>query len=176
MASTNLGCHLTFILQIYKSRATPYSSAWDDSMSNIDAIKQAPGGVNHSPAATTLIGHRPNPWFNVLAAVVIVAGIIFILSVVFFSGAIIFGHNHCHHHHHGMFRPDGPWGPGGPGGPPMGYGPWQPGFPGGPGGPPPFPGGPGGPGGPIVGPAGPGGPGQLPTTVAPSPSSPSPRP
>ena len=46
-------------------------------MSNIDAIKQAPGGVNHSPAATTLIGHRPNPWFNVLAAVVIVAGIIY---------------------------------------------------------------------------------------------------
>src|SRR5712672_4785559 len=74
MASTNLGCHLTFILQIYKSRATPDSSAWDNSMSNIGAVNQAPGAVNHSPAATTLIGQKPNPWFNVLAAVVIVAG------------------------------------------------------------------------------------------------------
>src|SRR5712671_2958948 len=77
MASTNLGCHLTFISQIYKSRATPYSSAWDNSMSNIGAVNQAPGAVNHSPAATTLIGQKPNPWFNVLAAVVIVAGIIY---------------------------------------------------------------------------------------------------
>src|SRR5258708_11779011 len=77
MASTNLGCHLTFILQIYKSRATPYSSAWDNSMSNIGAVNQAPGAINHSPAATTLIGQKPNPWFNVLAAVVIVAGIIY---------------------------------------------------------------------------------------------------
>jgi hypothetical protein len=88
------------------------------------------------------------------------------LSVVFFSGAIIFGHHeYCHRFHHGMYRPGGP---GGPWGPPM-YGPWQPGFPGGPSG----PGGPGGPGGPSAGPAGPG---QLPTTVAPPPSSPAPRP
>src|SRR6202035_1448332 len=36
-------------------------------MSNIDAINQGP----------TLIGQKPNPWFNVLAAVVIVAGIIY---------------------------------------------------------------------------------------------------
>src|SRR3984893_2124976 len=77
MASTNLGCHLTFILQIYKSRATPYSSAWDNSMSNIGAVNQAPGAINQPPAPTTLIGHKPNPWFNVLAAVVIVAGIIY---------------------------------------------------------------------------------------------------
>src|SRR5216684_4684539 len=77
MASTNLGCHLTFISQIYKSRATPYSSAWDNSMSNIGAVNQAPGAVNHSPAATTLIGQKPNPWFNFLAAVVIVAGVIY---------------------------------------------------------------------------------------------------
>ncbi len=46
-------------------------------MSNIGAVNQAPGAINHSPAATTLIGQKPNPWFNVLAAVVIVAGIIY---------------------------------------------------------------------------------------------------
>jgi PiT family inorganic phosphate transporter len=46
-------------------------------MSNIDAINQAPGAINHAPAATTLIGQKPNPWFNALAAVVIVAGIIY---------------------------------------------------------------------------------------------------
>jgi inorganic phosphate transporter, PiT family len=46
-------------------------------MSNIDAMKQAPGGITHSPVATTLIGQKPNPWFNVLAGVVIVAGIIY---------------------------------------------------------------------------------------------------
>src|SRR3979490_693712 len=46
-------------------------------MSNIDAIDQAPGAINHSPAAATLIGQKPNPWFNVLAGVVIVAGIIY---------------------------------------------------------------------------------------------------
>jgi PiT family inorganic phosphate transporter len=46
-------------------------------MSNIDAMKQAPGGIDHSPVATTLIGQKPNLWFNVLAGVVIVAGIIY---------------------------------------------------------------------------------------------------
>jgi phosphate/sulfate permease len=46
-------------------------------MSNIDAINQAPGGIAHAAAATTLIRQKPNPWFNVLAAVVIVAGIIY---------------------------------------------------------------------------------------------------
>src|SRR5580692_5267879 len=46
-------------------------------MSNIDAINQAPLGVRHAPSASTLIGQKPNPWFNVLAAVVIVAGILY---------------------------------------------------------------------------------------------------
>jgi hypothetical protein len=46
-------------------------------MSNVDAINQAPGGMAHAAAATTLIGQKPNPWFNVLAAVVIIAGIIY---------------------------------------------------------------------------------------------------
>ena len=46
-------------------------------MSNIDAINQAPAGVNRSPAASTLIGQKPSPWFNVLAGVVIVAGVIY---------------------------------------------------------------------------------------------------
>ena len=46
-------------------------------MSNIDAIKQAPAGLNRPPAASTLIGQKPSPWFNVLAGVVIVAGVIY---------------------------------------------------------------------------------------------------
>ncbi len=46
-------------------------------MSNIDAINQAPLGIPHAPSASTLIRQRPNPWFNVLAAVVVVAGIIY---------------------------------------------------------------------------------------------------
>ena len=46
-------------------------------MSNIDAINQGPLGTTKAPAASTLIGQKPNPWFNVLAAVVIVAGIIY---------------------------------------------------------------------------------------------------
>jgi phosphate/sulfate permease len=46
-------------------------------MSNIDAINQAPGGIKRAAAATALIRQKPNPWFNVLAAVVIVAGIIY---------------------------------------------------------------------------------------------------
>src|SRR3984893_10959695 len=77
MASTNLGCHLTFILQLYKLRATPYSSPRDNRMSNIDAIDQASPGIKHAPAASTLIGQKPNPWFNVIAGIVVVAGIIY---------------------------------------------------------------------------------------------------
>jgi PiT family inorganic phosphate transporter len=48
-------------------------------MSNIDAIKQAPGVVAHDApkAASALIRQKPNPWFNVLAAIVVVAGIIY---------------------------------------------------------------------------------------------------
>ena len=39
-------------------------------MANLDATM--PG-----PAASPLIGHRPNPWFNVLAGVIVVTGIIY---------------------------------------------------------------------------------------------------
>jgi PiT family inorganic phosphate transporter len=46
-------------------------------MSNIDAINQAPAAINRAPAASKLVGQKPNPWFNVLAAVVVVAGIIY---------------------------------------------------------------------------------------------------
>jgi PiT family inorganic phosphate transporter len=46
-------------------------------MSNIDAINQAPRGMAHVPSASTLIGQKPNPWFNVLAAVVVIAGILY---------------------------------------------------------------------------------------------------
>jgi inorganic phosphate transporter, PiT family len=46
-------------------------------MSNIDAIDHAPHAIKHAPAASPLIGQKPNPWFNVLAAVVVIAGIIY---------------------------------------------------------------------------------------------------
>jgi PiT family inorganic phosphate transporter len=46
-------------------------------MSNIDAINQAPPRIEQPPAASTLIGQKPNPWFNVLAGVVVIAGIIY---------------------------------------------------------------------------------------------------
>jgi PiT family inorganic phosphate transporter len=46
-------------------------------MSNIDAIKQAPGEIVRERTASTLVGQKPSPWFNVLAAVVVIAGIIY---------------------------------------------------------------------------------------------------
>jgi hypothetical protein len=46
-------------------------------MSNIDAIDHAAHAMKHAPAASPLIGQKPNPWFNVLAAVVVIAGIIY---------------------------------------------------------------------------------------------------
>src|SRR5271155_3916500 len=71
------GCHLTVILQIYKSSATFNELSGDHSMSSIDAINQAPDGIKRSAAASAVIGQKPNPWFNVLAAVVVIAGIIY---------------------------------------------------------------------------------------------------
>lgn len=46
-------------------------------MSNIDAINQAPGVIKASASISSLIGQKHNPWFNVLAAVVVIAGIIY---------------------------------------------------------------------------------------------------
>jgi PiT family inorganic phosphate transporter len=46
-------------------------------MFNIDAINEVPGGIKRSAAASAVIGHKPNPWFNVLAIVVVIAGIIY---------------------------------------------------------------------------------------------------
>jgi inorganic phosphate transporter, PiT family len=46
-------------------------------MSNIDALQQAPIGIKRAPTASQLIGQKSNPWFNVLAAVVVIAGIIY---------------------------------------------------------------------------------------------------
>jgi inorganic phosphate transporter, PiT family len=46
-------------------------------MSNIDAINQAPHAIKHGRAASPLIGQKPNPWFNVLAGAVVIAGIIY---------------------------------------------------------------------------------------------------
>jgi PiT family inorganic phosphate transporter len=46
-------------------------------MSNIDAINQAIPRAERAPTASTLIGQKPNPWFNVLAGVVVITGIIY---------------------------------------------------------------------------------------------------
>jgi len=46
-------------------------------MSNIDALNQAPLGIKQVPTTSQLIGQKSNPWFNVLAAVVVIAGIIY---------------------------------------------------------------------------------------------------
>ncbi|MGB6310758.1 MAG: inorganic phosphate transporter, partial [Steroidobacteraceae bacterium] len=46
-------------------------------MSNIDAINQAPPRIAQATAASSLIGQKPNPWFNVLAGVVVVSGIVY---------------------------------------------------------------------------------------------------
>src|SRR6202522_725987 len=46
-------------------------------MANIEAITQGPLGAAPKPAASPLIGQKSNPWFNVLAAVVVVAGVIY---------------------------------------------------------------------------------------------------
>ncbi len=46
-------------------------------MSNIDAINQAPTGIKQAPKASQLLGQKSNPWFNVLAGVVVIAGILY---------------------------------------------------------------------------------------------------
>jgi len=46
-------------------------------MSNIDAIGRAPSGIARHAPASRLAGQKSNPWFNVLAGVVVIAGIIY---------------------------------------------------------------------------------------------------
>jgi inorganic phosphate transporter, PiT family len=46
-------------------------------MSNIDAINQVLPRAERAPTASALIGQKPNPWFNVLAGVVVITGIIY---------------------------------------------------------------------------------------------------
>src|SRR5271154_7205325 len=46
-------------------------------MANLSAIESAPPGMQKQAAASRLIGHKPSPWFNVLALVVVVTGIIY---------------------------------------------------------------------------------------------------
>src|SRR5580693_7204822 len=46
-------------------------------MSNIDAINQGLPRAERAPTASTLISQKPNPWFNVLAGVVVITGIIY---------------------------------------------------------------------------------------------------
>jgi PiT family inorganic phosphate transporter len=45
-------------------------------MSNVDVINARPTG-SPAPIASPLSGHKSNPWFNILAGVVVVAGIIY---------------------------------------------------------------------------------------------------
>jgi hypothetical protein len=46
-------------------------------MSNISALDAAPAGITPPDKASKLSGHKANPWFNVLAIVVVVIGIIY---------------------------------------------------------------------------------------------------
>jgi inorganic phosphate transporter, PiT family len=46
-------------------------------MSNLSAIDPAPIGVAPPSASSKLVSHKSNPWFNVLAGVVVIAGIIY---------------------------------------------------------------------------------------------------
>jgi hypothetical protein len=46
-------------------------------MSSIEAINRATARATHAAPASTLIGQKPSPWFNVLATIVVVAGIIY---------------------------------------------------------------------------------------------------
>ena len=46
-------------------------------MSNISALDVAPQGINTPAKTSKLHGHQTNPWFNVLALVVVVCGVIY---------------------------------------------------------------------------------------------------
>jgi PiT family inorganic phosphate transporter len=46
-------------------------------MNNISALEQPPIGMNKATSASGLIRQKPSPWFNVLALVVVVSGIIY---------------------------------------------------------------------------------------------------
>jgi PiT family inorganic phosphate transporter len=46
-------------------------------MSNISALDAAPAGITPPAKASKLSGHKANPWFNVLAIVVVLIGIIY---------------------------------------------------------------------------------------------------
>jgi PiT family inorganic phosphate transporter len=46
-------------------------------MANVSALGEASLGSKGAAPASPLVSHKPNPWFNVLAAVVVVGGIIY---------------------------------------------------------------------------------------------------
>ncbi len=46
-------------------------------MSSIEAINRATARATSAAPASTLIGQKPNPWFSVLVAIVVIAGIIY---------------------------------------------------------------------------------------------------
>jgi PiT family inorganic phosphate transporter len=46
-------------------------------MSNISALDDASMGISKPPAPSKLSGHKTNPWFNVLAIVVVIIGVIY---------------------------------------------------------------------------------------------------
>jgi inorganic phosphate transporter, PiT family len=49
----------------------------DEPMNNISAIEPSPVGIKAPAAASRLSGQKSNPWFNLLAIVVVIAGIIY---------------------------------------------------------------------------------------------------
>src|ERR1700685_3031005 len=69
------GCHRNVIFRTYKFRALTYSTGYKI-MSNTSALDAAPG-MSTPAKPSKLSGHKTNPWFNVLAIVVVIIGIIY---------------------------------------------------------------------------------------------------
>jgi PiT family inorganic phosphate transporter len=46
-------------------------------MANVSAVSEVTLGTHGAAPASPLVSHKPNPWFNVLAAVVVIGGIIY---------------------------------------------------------------------------------------------------
>src|SRR5277367_6581216 len=69
------GCHRNVTFRTYKFRALTFSTGYKI-MSNTSALDAAPG-MSTPAKSTKLSGHKPNPWFNVLAIVVVIIGIVY---------------------------------------------------------------------------------------------------
>src|SRR5208282_1560212 len=69
------GCHRNVTFRTYKFRALTFSTGYKI-MSNISALDAAPG-MSTPAKPSKLSGHKTNPWFNVLAIVVVIVGIMY---------------------------------------------------------------------------------------------------